>query len=88
MGTQISASLFWLVNGSTVATYGFKVTDVFPLPLSVNPPLDGATAEIISASNTSDDRKIDIISVLVVSDVSILNGDSLHCAEAVVEASI
>ena len=82
VGIEITG-LFLLVNGSTVASYSFRVGDTFPLPLEVDPPLDGVMAEITSASfNQPGAVTIDIISELSVSDVSILNGASLQCETA------
>ena len=82
MGTQISPSLFWLVNGSTVATYAHRVNDnsPFPRPMTIIRPLDGVMAEVTSATtNPNVTNTIDVTSVLSVSDVLVLNGISLQC---------
>ena len=82
VGTQIGAGLFWEVNGSTVASYQFRVTDTFPqnLSVSINPTLNGVMAEVISASiNPPGSSTIDITSMLSVRNVSALNGASLYC---------
>ena len=89
VGTQIGAGLFWEVNGATLVSYGFRVTDTFPQTLMMEHPLEGVVAMVTSASiNPPGASTIDITSVLSVRDVSVLNGAYLQCAEAAVQASI
>lgn len=86
MGTEIG-TLFWIVNGTTVATYGFRDSHTFPYPLPITPRVDGVTAMVISASiNPNDD--FDVTSVLRVGYISILNGTSLQCQESVQRSEI
>ena len=79
MGTQIGASLFWEVNGSTLATYGFRDTDIFPLSLGITIPLDGAIVTVTKFNASAPGSTFEITSVLSASDVYILNGVSLQC---------
>ena len=80
MGTQIEGNLFWLVNGSDVAMYSFRETDIFPYNLSNNTPLDGVIAAVTSASeNPPGSWTIDITSVLSARDTSVLNATFLWC---------
>ena len=86
MGTQISSSLFWIVNGSTVATYVFRDDNRFPRDVPVNPPLDGVTV-VVNAAFTNPPRAttIDVMSELRASNVSVLNKASLQCETSVGE---
>ena len=89
VGTQTHMSLFWLVNSSSVITYGFRDTDTFPFPLSVSPPLDGVMATVTDASISPPGAStIDITSVLSVSDVSVLNGASLQCENNEIQSNM
>ena len=82
MCTQIGTSLFWIVNNTAIATYVLH-DHTFPLPVSVNPPLDGVMVQVISVSaNPNAVNTIDITSELTVNDVSVLNGASLQCEES------
>ena len=83
VGTGIIPSLFWRVNGSTVANYAFESSHTFPRSLNINPPLDDVTVEIVNASGLS---TINVTSVLNVTDVLVLNGASLHCADVQIES--
>ena len=87
MGTQIAPAFFWRVNSSTVANYAFEPSHItFPRSVNINTPIDGVTIEIISAStNPPGGITIDINSLFNVSDVSVLNGASLHCADSVMQ---
>ena len=80
-GTEIGANLFWLVNGTIVASYGFNPIDTFPLILTfIDNPLHGVRVEVTKASrNTS---SFDITSTFNINDVSSLNGSSIQCEEA------
>ena len=70
------------MNDSTVASYAFESSVTFPRSVNLNIPLDGVTVKIISTSlNPPGSNTIDITSVFNVSDVSVLNGASLHCAD-------
>lgn len=74
-----SGNIFWFVNNSRVAQYGF-LGDNFPSDLPITPPLDGVTATVITARAYS--TTFDITSVLHVDNVSVLNGASLHCSDS------
>ena len=68
------------MNGSDVAMYSFRETDTYPYNLSINHPLNGVMAMVTTASeNPPGSRTFDITSVLIASDVSVLNGASLQC---------
>ena len=80
VGTQIAPSLFWQVNGSVMVLYSIiHEDDNFPLTLDINPPLDGVMALATSVSMDSPNHNIavDITSVLIVNNMSILNGTTL-----------
>ena len=76
VGTDIGDSLFWLVNDSIAASYPFKAGDTYPQSLTVTPPLDQVTIQIISVT-TNANSNLDIISVFAVGDVSVLFGASI-----------
>ena len=83
MGTELDNSVSWLVNGSSVGSYEYQSNDTYPQDLSVDPSLDGVTAIVSSAStNPSVTNRIDVLSTLSVSDVSILDKTALHCQDA------
>ena len=70
------------MNGSTVADYAFESSVTIPRSVNLATPLDGVTVKIIGASpNPPGSRTTDITSVFNVSDVLVLNGASLHCAD-------
>ena len=87
VGTRIGAALFWRVNGFTEADYAFESShETFPRSVNIN--IDGVTVEIISASaNPPGSLTTDITSVFNVSDVSVLNGASLHCADLSIQSN-
>ena len=78
VGTEITSSLFWFVNGSEVADYGYRAGQEFPFVLDVDPPVDGVTA-IITDVDGPTDNVFNITSILSVSNVTVLNGASLQC---------
>ena len=78
IGSEVTASLFWILDdGMVIADYAFRSTD-FPVSLSINIPIQGVTAEVTDASVVSTGI-IDIVSTLFIEDVSVLNGQSVHC---------
>ena len=85
MGTEVNSSVSWLVNGSSVGTYEYQSTDVYPLNLSVDRPIAGVVATVLNAStNPSVTNTFDVTSTLSVSDVSILDKATraLQCQDA------
>lgn len=83
VGTEIISSFSWII-GRTNSTYTFQDSHTqFPIPLAIDPPLEGVTAEVASAfCNPSITNTIDVTIVLSASDVSVLNGTSLQCENA------
>ena len=81
VGTEITSTLFWFVNGSRVATYGYNSRDVLPVDLVINPPLDGVTA-VITEVNRITNILFNITSIFSVSDVTVLNGAYLQCGDS------
>ena len=81
VGSGITSSLFWLVNGSEVAAYGYRTNHEFPFVLDVDPPLDGETA-IVTDVDGPTDNVFNITSILSVSNVTVLNGASLQCEDS------
>lgn len=75
-----SGNLFWFVNGTLVANYGFLEGQTFPISLQIISPLDGVTAIIESAR--AHQKFFDITSIFSVNDVSTLNGLPLHCSDS------
>ena len=83
VGTEVDSSVSWLVNDSSVVTYEYQSTDVYPLNLNVESSLDGLTAIISSAAtNPSVTNRFDVIFTLSVSDVAIFDEATLGCQEA------
>ena len=83
VGTEIISSLSWII-GRINSTYTFQDDHTqFPVPLALDPPLEGVTAEVASASpNPSITNTSDITIVLRASDVTVLNGTTLQCENA------
>ena len=81
VGTEVTPTLFWFVNGSRVATYGYNSRDVLPVDLDINPPLDGVTA-VITEVNRITNTLFNITSIFSVNDVAVLNGSSLQCGDS------
>ena len=79
VGTEITSSLFWLVNGSEVADYGYRASHEFPFVLDVDPPLDGVTAVVTDVDGPTNNNLFNITSILSVGNVAALNGSSLRC---------
>ena len=83
-GIAVSIVLEWQLDDSVISgyTYSSAHDGSFPRSLSVMAAPPGANIVIIVSMvmvNTEIERSIDIISTLRVSDVSSLNGTSLHC---------
>ena len=76
--TDISAVLRWELNDNSIGEYTFYSMDGYPLDLTVTSPLIDSI-KVISA--TLDGNSLDIASTLRVSDVSVLNGYSIHCED-------
>ena len=81
-------NLIWLLgqdNGNAseiIASYSYKPTHTYPLPMPVSHWLSGVSGSVISASeNVITPCTYDIISTLTVSNVSVLDGTNLHCKE-------
>ena len=87
VGTEITSSLFWLVNGSHVAYYGYRAGQEFPFVLDVDPPLDGVTAIVTDVDGPTDNNLFNITSILSVSNVAALNGTSLRCEGSQMQAT-
>ena len=81
VGTEVTSTLFWLVNGSQVAAYGYSSRDDLPEDLDIEPPLDGVTAVITEVDRTTN-TLFNITSIFSVSDVTVLNGSSLQCEDS------
>ena len=81
VGTEVTSTLFWLVNGSRVAVYGHSSRDDLPEDLVFFSPLDGVTARITEADPTTNNL-FNITSIFSVSDVTVLNGSSLQCGDS------
>ena len=79
VGTEITSSLFWLVNSSHEAAYGYRGDHVFPFVLYIDPPLDGVTAVITDVDGPTNNNLFNITSILSVYNVAALNGTSLRC---------
>ena len=87
-GTKISFVLNWVVNGSVFATYSFASTHTYPFPLNPVPPTStfppGVVVNVTEAALSPNiTNSIDITTILVVSDVSVLDRSSLHCEDSV-----
>ena len=81
VGTEVTSTLFWFVNGSRVATYGYNSRDVLPVDLHIYPLLEGVTAVITEVDRITNNL-FNITSIFSVSDVTVLNGASLQCGDA------
>ena len=79
VGTEITSSLFWFVNDSEVADYGYRADHELPFVLDVDPSLDGVTAIITDVDGPTDGNLFNITSILSVGNVAALNGSSLQC---------
>ena len=82
VGTGITSSLFWFVNGSEVADYGYRADHEFPFVLDIDPPLDEVTAVITDVDGPNDNNLFNITSILSVSNVTALNGTSFQCEDS------
>ena len=82
MGTEVDSSVSWLVNGSSVATYQYQSTDVYPLVLTSTVDPSSTTTVSSASTNPSVTNTFDVVSTLSVSDVSILDKATLHCQDA------
>ena len=81
VGTEITSSLFWIVNGSEVAAYGYSSRVDLPVDLDIDPPLDGVTAVVTEVDRITN-TLFNITSIFNVSDVTVLNGASLQCGDS------
>ena len=81
VGIEITPTLFWFVNGSEVADYGYRGDHVFPFVIDIDPPLDGVTAVITEVDRTTNNL-FNITSIFSVSNVAVLNGTSLQCGDS------
>ena len=81
VGTEVTPSLFWLVNGSLVAVYAYSSRDDLPVDLVFISPLDGVTAVVTEVDPTTN-TLFNITSIFSVSDVTVLNGSSLQCGDS------
>ena len=82
VGTEITSSLFWLVNGSEVADYGHKAGQEYPFVLDIDSPLDEVTAVITDVDGPTNNNLYNITSIFSVSDVTVLDGTSLQCEDS------
>ena len=83
VGTEITPTLFWFVNGSQVAVYGHSSRVDLPVDLHINSPLDGVTAVVTEVDPTTNNLfNITSIFSVSVSDVTVLNGSSLQCGDS------
>ena len=81
VGTEITSTLFWVVNGSEVADYGYSSRIDLPVDLYIDPQLDGVTAVVTEVDRTTN-TLFNITSIFSVSDVTVLNGASLQCGDS------
>ena len=77
--TDISVLFRWELDDISICSYAYRSTHVYPLNLTVSSALIDSI-QIISA--TVDGNSLDLVSTLRVSDLSVLNGSSLHCEDA------
>ena len=78
VGTEITSTLFWLVNGSLVAVYAYSSRDDLPVDLYIYLPLNGVTAAVTEVDFTTN-NVFNTTSIFSVSNVAVLNGTSLRC---------
>ena len=69
----------WELNDTSIGEYRFSIMDRYPLNLTVTSPLIDSI-QVISATILYV-NSFDIVSTLRVSDVSVLNGSSIHCED-------
>ena len=87
-GTGISVVLNWKLNGNTISMYTFRTSHVFPQSLAVlSPSHQIDSVQVVSAAVQAGSNGLDIVSTLSVTDVSILNGTSLQCADQLLRES-
>ena len=78
--TGITIVFRWKLNSHIVGEYAFDPSDEYPLNLTATSPLI-ESIQVISV--TLDGNSLEyIISTLRVSDVSVLNGSSIHCEDS------
>ena len=85
VGTEIGI-LFWNLNDRTLATYAYRSGDEFPLTVPLNSPPAGVTVTITNAF--SEMSLLNLTSVLIVDDVSVLNDSSVQCEEPGIESAV
>ena len=84
-GIRVSPLLLWTLDGTVITEYLYSEGDAYPfllLPLVAGNsfPL-GVRLEVLSVQTYSNDM-VDIISILKVSDVSVLSGSLIGCGDA------
>ena len=76
--TNIAVVLHWVMDDVRISSYTFNPMDTYPLNLTVTSSLP-AWIQVTSASFNV--YTINVVSTLSISDVSVLNGSSLHCED-------
>ena len=79
--TDISIILEWQLNGSVISDYRFVPGQDFPQNVSLRSQAPAVTVQVTNATGIAGTSSANIISTLSVSNVSILNGFSLHCQD-------
>ena len=82
--TGIGVIFYWELNDTKIGQYIFDPRAIYPLDLTVTSPLIDSI-QVISA--TIRRTSLDINSTLRVSDVSVLNGSSIHCEDLLLRES-
>ena len=83
-GSEISNHFFWKNGSVDLVEYIYRREHEgsFPRPVSLKVPLQGVTAEVTTATPSSNNpTAIDIVSTLFVANVSVLNGYSISCQD-------
>ena len=83
-GSEISPILIWKNGSVDIVDYGYRPSHEgsFPLPISLEVPLQSVTAEVATATpSISNPTAIDIVSNLFVANVAVLNGYSISCED-------
>ena len=87
-GSELSTTFLWKNGSVEIVDYGYRAAHegFFPLPVSLEVPLQGVTAEVTTATpSISNPTAIDIVSTLFVANVSVLNGYSISCEDVLGE---
>ena len=83
-GSELSVIFLWKNGSVDLVEYGYRLSDEsdFPLPVILEIPLQGVTAEVTTARlSLSNPTAIDIVSKLFVMNVAVLNGYSISCED-------